>query len=441
MHKKKKRKGRPFRVFKQGQAQISFNGRNVTAQGGLALVARGMDGVGLGPSLNNALIDLDTGVVHPTGKMIEQLSVLRFISGEALEDTSFLDNRAIKKLFSWETIADPTTFSRRLKRFDGNHHSALRAISSKLARRSISGGKQALIALDSTVVPVYGEQMEGAEIGYNPTKPGRPSYHPLLAVHIDSRSVVDGLLRPGNAASNTGWEEFITRVAEACGLDPEEIIFRLDKGLTSGEIMTEIEGRDSYYLAKVSMTAPLRRRIEANRRWRSIGHGAFAASFKYQARSWKKPRRLVVIERNVEPKKSDQGELFELFDRRYEIIATNLNLNSENIWRLYNKGAIVEQVIKEVKSDFGSASLRTDSFCANQALWLSGLIAYNLFNYIRRKSLPASFRTARLKRIALLFFNLGAKVVSKAGRLWIKINRDYPLRHQFYRAMDALGTG
>lgn len=140
-----------------------------------------------------------------------------------------------------ETVADPTTFSRRLKRFDEAHHSGLRAISSEIARRSIPRGKQTLIAVDSTVVPVYGEKMEGAEIGYNPTRPGRPSYHPLLAVHVDSRSVIDGVLRPGNAASNTGWEEFLPRVARACGLDPEEIIFRLDRGLTSGGIMEFFE--------------------------------------------------------------------------------------------------------------------------------------------------------------------------------------------------------
>jgi hypothetical protein len=369
------------------------------------------------------------------------LATLRFLGGETLEETAFLRQRAIKAMFAWKLIPDPTTISRRLKKFEASHHSSLRAISSKIARRSITRGKQTLIAVDSTVVPVYGEQMEGAKVGYNPTKPGRPSYHPLLAVHIDSRSVIDGLLRPGNAASNTGWEEFIPSVAQACGLNPKEIIFRLDKGLTSGETMDAIEDRQSFYVAKVRQTKPLMSRVYGIKRWRSIGHGVFAATFRYKAASWKRSRRLVVIERNVEPRESGQGELFDILDHRYEIIATNLSLNSENIWRLYNQGAIIEQVIKEVKSDFAGASLRTDSFAANQALWLSGLIAYNLFNYIRRKSLPASFRTARLKRITLLFFNLGANVAKKAGRLLIKIGRDYPLRHQFYRAMDALNTG
>ena len=216
-----------------------------------------------------AFIGLDSAVLHPTGRMIGQLSVLRFMGGETLEDTARLDSKAVKGLFSWGSVADPTTFSRRLKKFEDRQHSSLRAISTKIARGSIPRGKQTLIAVDSTVVPVFGEKMEGVKIGYNPTKPGRPSYHPLLAVHVVSRSVIDGLWRPGN-------------------------------------------------------------------------------------------------------------------------------------------------------------------------IFLSGLIAYNFFNFIRRKGLPYFFRTARLKRVALLFFNLGANVVKKTGRLIIKIGRDYPFRAQFYRAMDDL---
>ena len=223
--RRRRRKGRPRRILRQGETRISFTGRNVTAHGGLALVGRAMEGLDLGGVLNRALIGLDVGVSHPTGRMIEQLSVLRFRGGETLEDTAWLDSKAVKGLFSWGSVPDPTTFSRRLKKFEARHHSSLRAISSKIARRSIPRGKQTLIAVDSTVVPVYGEKIQGAEIGYNPTKPGRPSYHPLLAVHVDSRSVIDGLWRPGNTASNTDWEKFIPVLAQACGVDPREIIF------------------------------------------------------------------------------------------------------------------------------------------------------------------------------------------------------------------------
>lgn len=54
-----------------------------------------------------------------------------------------------------------------------------------------------ILDLDVTVKPIYGRQQEGAEVGYNPHKPGRPShaYHTLFVRHL--RLVLDVEVRPG----------------------------------------------------------------------------------------------------------------------------------------------------------------------------------------------------------------------------------------------------
>ena len=51
---------------------------------------------------------------------------------------------------------------------------------------------------------------------------------------------------------------------------------------------------------------------------------------------------------------------------------------AENIWRLYNRGAIAEKVIDEIKNDFAATGIRT-----NDTLFQTGLIAYNLLHSIR----------------------------------------------------------
>ena len=79
-----------------------------------------------------------------------------------------------------------------------------------------------------------------------------------------------------------------------------------------------------------------------------------------------------------------------------------------------------------------------NDFWANDALFQTGLIAYNLLNCIRRLALPKWLRTARIKRLGLLLIYLPANVVARSRQLWIKIKRDHPMRLIFYQAMEAL---
>ncbi len=92
----------------------------------------------------------------------------------------------------------------------------------------------------------------------------------------------------------------------------------------------------------------------------------------------------------------------------------------------------------EIKNDFAATGIRTNDFWANDALFQTGLIAYNPLNCIRRLSLPKGLRTARVKRLGLLLLHLPANVVARSRQLWIKITRDHPMRLIFYQTMNAL---
>ena len=64
---------------------------------------------------------------------------------------------------------------------------------------------------------------------------------------------------------------------------------------------------------------------------------------------------------------------------------------------------------------------------------MTGLIATNLLNCIRRLGLPKALSTARLKRLKLLLLQLPANVIRRSRQLWVKISRDHPSRFIFYR--------
>lgn len=63
------------------------------------------------------------------------------------------------------------------------HNLGLEGIVTALSDRVAQTGMW-LVAFDSTVTSVFGQQIEGADCGYNPHKAGRDSYRPLLAVDV-----------------------------------------------------------------------------------------------------------------------------------------------------------------------------------------------------------------------------------------------------------------
>ena len=432
------KKGRPRKVISQGNAKIAFTGKAVTAHAGMALIARALEHFGVREDLKQPTADLDLGKHHLMSDLLEQLIAIRLMGGEAVSDTALLKDDALAAFFDWDQIAHPSTFGRRLTEMRWSHNLGLQRIVTGLSDRVLNAG-QRLVAIDSTVVSVFGEKIEGAERGYNPHKPGRDSYHPLLAVDVGTRAVVDGYLRPGSCASNHGLEGFIRKLIADSRHRAEQTVFRMDKGLTSGAVLDTIEQLGAGYVGKLKLTPTVAGQISKIRRWRAIGNGCFAANIYCRLEGWSRPRRMAVIERNQPAgEQPQQLPLFEMMEGRYEVVVTNLHLNAENIWRLYNRGTVVEQIIEELKNDFAATAIRTSGFWANDALFLTGLIAYNLLNCIRRLGLPKALATARLKRLGLLLLQLPANVIRRSRQLWIKIKQDHPMRLIFYRAMAAL---
>ena len=404
----------------------------------MAIVSRAFDKLQIPELLEAATADLDQNKRHPTHELLQQLIVLRIIGGEAVQDVRLLDDPTLRGMFQWKHIVNPTTYGRRLKTMTWQHNLNLEKINTILSYRVSKPGKL-FITVDSSVCTVHGQKVEGADTGYNPHKPGRNSYHPLIAVDIGSRSIIDGYLRPGSCASNDGLDGFVRKIISEADRPAKDIIFRFDKGLTSGSILNTIEELGAGYVAKAKLSSTIMERISTIKNWRSIGNGHFAANFHCKLSGWGRPRRFAVIERNLPPNKpSEQMLLFNILEGRYEVVVTNLRLKADNIWRQYNKGAIVEQVIEEIKNDFAAAGIRTNEFWANDALFQTGLIAYNLLNCIRDLALPKWLRTARIKRLSFLLLHLPANVVIRSRQLWIKIKRDHPMRLIFYQAMRAL---
>ena len=109
-------------------------------------------------------------------------------------------------------------------------------------------------------------------------------------------------------------------------------------------------------------------------------------SFRYQAKSWTTPRRIVA---KVE---HHRGELFP----RVGFIVTNMALPIRSVVRFYNKCGTAEQWIKEGKQATHWTRLSCHRFRANEVRLQLSVLAYNLGALWRRLVLPP-----RVKRWSL----------------------------------------
>ncbi len=90
---------------------------------------------------------------------------------------------------------------------------------------------RAVLDLDSTEIPVYGEQQQSAYKGHFESI----CYHPMLLFN-GGGDCLAAKLRPGNVHSADGWEELLLPEIERQQLMGKEIAFRADAAFANPEV-------------------------------------------------------------------------------------------------------------------------------------------------------------------------------------------------------------
>ncbi|OGS75754.1 MAG: hypothetical protein A2Z94_01030 [Gallionellales bacterium GWA2_55_18] len=95
--------------------------------------------------------------------------------------------------------------------------------------------------MDSTVITRHGER-QGAARGYNPSKRGRLSHHPLLAFVAEARMVANFWSRPGDASSANNALQFIESTLHHVGSKTVGLL-RADSGFFDQAVFKLLEGK------------------------------------------------------------------------------------------------------------------------------------------------------------------------------------------------------
>jgi hypothetical protein len=298
----------------------------------------------------------------------------------------------------------------------------------------------ATIDLDGEVISTRGHPRRATR-GYNPKRRGAKSYFGMYGFLGEARDILAADLRPGREASVSAKGAITLYAQSRRSLPPRlrQVRLRADAAFASEAFFQRLERDEVRYCVAAPTPRPVKQAVAAlpyrrlSRKW-AIGE------FAYQAATWKRARRLVVIRERLDPTEpqSKQLTLLECPGYGYQVIATNTDWPAERVWHFYNGRCRLENILKETQADFGGNHVLAHGYGGN-VLWLAlNVLAYNVMNWFREKVLDQRGHRHTAHWIRRVLIEIPARLVRTARAWTLKAWRDYPGRGLFQWASRRL---
>ena len=397
---------------------IAFGSQKLTHYGGIYLLHRFLTQIGFKKAVAREVRLAQRNHRYSVGELLLAILYPIILGLERIETTYLLQaNGVFQYLSGLSAYPHATTLRRFLLRLAPEALPRLRRLHDRLLMKmSVRPQRPSrlLFDLDSTVLVVYGHQ-EGAAKGYNPLKPGRKCYNPLLCFEGQTKDFWHGELRPGDAYTSSGVLDLLTASFAKLPKGLKRIIIRADKGFYDHKTIEWLENKSAGFVISAKLTRRLKQKFSALRYTRQ-SKSLYTAEFRYQPQRWQKPYRFVVVRRPQDEEPSTQLTLFKQGKYFYQVFVTNLALKPLNLWRFYNGRAAVERIIRELKGNYPLGRIPTSDFLANQAYFHLLLLAYNIVNWFKRLCLPPEFQTATLATLRQQIFLMPAQLLRADNR-------------------------
>lgn len=276
-----------------------------------------------------------------------------------------------------------------------------------------------VLDIDATIKPLYGRQ-EGAELGYNSAKPGRPS-HALHTFWVGNlRLVLDVQVSSGKQHSSVHAKAALGRLLDELG-DKRPTLVRGDSGYGNEGILLELESRKQPYLLRLRQTANVQRLVAkqfTRSDWsRPDNQGCQMVEDYLQLQGWTAKRRVVIVrqrikggiarERRVDGKqlKLDlSGPSVHEGERlwEYAVMVTDVTYPLESIGQLYRDRADCENGFDELKNQWGLSGFTTQDINRCQTTVRACALVYNWWSWYCRTANPNARMEAITSRPLLL---------------------------------------
>ena len=275
-----------------------------------------------------------------------------------------------------------------------------------------------ILDVDVTVKPLYGHQ-EGAEVGYNPHKPGRPShtYHTYLIASL--RLILEVEVQSGKQTASKYSSPGLWALLNRLPREHWPTLIRGDRDWGTEGNMQRAEQEGLPYLFKLRMTAGTRRLVERlmrGRDWVNAGQGWQGAEATLRLSGWSRERRVIVMRRRIkkelavvdqrDPQQLQLG-FAELCDDavlvyEYSVLVTSLDEEILTVAQLYRDRGDAENPFDELKNHWGWGGFTTQDLKRCRFMARITALVYNWWSLFVRLAEPDQHTEAITSRPLML---------------------------------------
>ena len=415
--------------------KIEFLANNLTSYAGLYPVINYTEKSGIFQLISDNLYFDNASTEAIKMKHIKTMMALGIIGADKLSRVDLLKNDSIMREGFGVNVTNAENVSRFLGNFSFKTTQMLRNINFLVFKKILKASKlkRITIDIDSTVENVEGNQ-EGAMKGYNPKKHGNKCYNGLMSFCAELKSFITGFQRSGNTYTSNGTAEMIKEIIAVLKDDVEDIVFRMDSGYFSEEIIEVIELAGYHYLIKAKHYGTFPALAYANDEeivWEKYDDEKHVSSRMFKPDAWSKKRNFIITRKKKDEKKITQQKMFEYDEYDHDFYVTNIEIKANEAVDFYKKRGTCENYIKESKYDMNVGTMILKSFWANEAIFQIQMLVYNLFLIFKQEHLSENEYWQQIKTFRLKYIFVAAKIVKTGRQTIMKISKDYRYKEVF----------
>jgi len=303
---------------------------------------------------------------------------------------------------------------------------------------SVVAGPSWILDTDTTVKCLYGKQ-EGAVVGYNPKKRGRPShcYHSYFMAN--TRLALKVEVKPGNETASNHNTAGLWQLLESIPKGNWPAFIRGDVAFGVEGVLSGAEARRIHYLTKLRLTKNVKRLIERLFEiddWGDAGEGYKGTESSLKLSGWSRSRRVIVLRRLITgdillKQKTAKDQLDMAFIEtegrigkyEYAVLVTSLPDDILSIAQHYRDRADSENCFDELKNQWGWGGYTTKDL--KRCRFVSRMVAliYNWWSLFVRLANPNKHHEAITSRPLLL--HAVAKKTSHGGQTFLTITNQH----------------